>query len=326
MSQAAYDTLFSATGRVDKSSGIIRGVCVMAAGILEDRGQTVDQTTLQQLKTACESYSNGVKVRADHKSGIFSTSAVLRNFRIEGNALRADLHALDSDENYDKLMEMAEEIPDTFGLSVSVEQELEERGGKALIRIFKVGSVDLVNDPAACPNGLFDKQLTRRVDATTKIKSMNPEDILKQLTAISSKLEGFETRLAQFEKQKGEDKTGDKIATFEKQLGDALASFDKKISDATDSTVTKVAAEFSKVIGTTVVKAQLVDGAKKEGQDDTKPVEAFEAIVQAEFAKNGGSKSKAMSSAIAADMTATKGKGHMAFLAAGRSVNYSKKS
>lgn len=323
MSQAAYDTAFSTASRVDEKARMIRGVSVMQAGEMPDRGQYVDSKSLQMLKGCCEKFANGVKVKMDHGGGIGDVAGMLRNFRIEGDVLRADLHFLDSEDGAAKIMEMAREIPDTFGLSVSVEQTLEEGNGRLSIRPTAVFSVDLVTDPAACPTGLFS---TRRVDATTKIKSMNPEDILKQLTAISMKLEGFETRLAQFEKQKGEDKTGDKIATFEKQLGDALASFDKKITDATENTVTKVAAEFSKVIGTTVVKAQLVDGAKKEGQDDTKPAEAFEAIVQAEFAKNGGSKQKAMASAIAADVAATKGKGHAAFIAAGRSVNYSKKS
>lgn len=325
MSQAAYDTSFSSGSRVDEKARMIRGVSVMQAGEMPDRGQFVDGKSLTMLKACCEKFPNGVKVKMDHGGGIADVAGMLRNFRIDGDVLRADLHFLDTEENADKIMEMAREIPDTFGMSVSVEQTLEEGNGRLSIRPTAVFSVDLVTDPAACPTGLFS---TRRVDAITKNKSMNPEDILKQLTAINEKLTGLETRVGNFEKQKADSTTdfSAKLTTFETELKSVRETFTANLDKNNAALVKSVAEEFSKTIGTTVVKAQLVDAAKKEGADDTKPGEAFEALVQAEFAKNGGSKTKAMSSAIAADLASTKGKGHQAFIAAARSVNYSKKS
>jgi phage terminase small subunit len=50
-------------------------------------------------------------------------------------------------------LELAEKMPDTFGLSVSFQGEPE--GNKA--RCTKIRSVDLVADPAANPGGLFEE-------------------------------------------------------------------------------------------------------------------------------------------------------------------------
>lgn len=323
MSQATYGTALYADSRIDKKAGIIRGVSVFQQGEISDRGLHADGKTLSLLKGFCETYANGVKVKANHKSGIFDVSGVLRSFRLDGGVLRADLHVLKSEENSDKLLEMAEEIPDTFGLSVSIEQELEQIGGKMFIRPTSVFSVDLVTEPAACPSGLFS---TRRIDATTKIKPMNPEDMLKEFNAIKAAIAGFESRLAKFECAPGTDKEemGKKIAGFEAALKETRESFEKKLTEATDAVVTKVAAEFSKTIGNVVVTAQQTDATKKETTEGVKPDAAFVAKVQAEFAKNGGSKTKALAAAIAADKAETQGKGYSAFISSGKAINYQK--
>jgi len=324
MSKAIYGTALYADARIDREAGIIRGVSVFQAGELPDRGLHADGRTLSDLKTLCAAYANGVKVKADHGSGIFDVSGVLRNFRIDGNTLRADLHILKSEENSGKLMEMAQEIPDTFGLSVSIEQELEQIGERMLIRPTAVFSVDLVTEPAACPTGLFSKDsLTRRVDATNKDKPMNPEEMLKQFNAINEKLMAFEARIAKFEKcapDADKDEMSKKLAAFETSLNATREEFAQKLTANNDALVTKVAAEFSKVIGTTTVKAQTTDTTKQETEQKVDASEAFVAKVQEEYSKNGGSKTKAMSAAIAADQ-----KGYSAFVSSGKAMNYSKK-
>ena len=325
MSKETYGTALYADARIDREAGIIRGVSVFQAGELPDRGLHADGRTLSDLKTLCSAYANGVKVKADHGSGIFAVSGVLRNFRIDGNVLRADMHILKSEENSGKLMEMAQEIPDTFGLSVSIEQELEQIGERMLIRPTAVFSVDLVTEPAACPTGLFSKDSkTRRVDATTKDnKSMNPEEMLKQFNAINDKLTAFEARIAKFEKcvpDADKDEMGKKLTAFETSLNSTREEFAKKLTENNDALVTKVAAEFAKVIGNTVVKAQPTDTTKQETEQKVDSADAFVAKVQEEYSKNGGSKTKAMAAAIAAD-----NKGYTAFISSGKPMNYAKK-
>lgn len=321
--QATYQSTLLSDNRIDRDKGIIRGVSVFQAGPISDRGLHADNKTLLMLKQQCDAYANGVKVKADHKSGIFAVSGILRGFRMDGGVLRADLHVLSSEENREKLLEMAQEIPDTFGLSVSIEQELEQVGDKMMIRPTQVFSIDLVTEPAACPSGLFS---TRRVDATTQHKKMNPEEIQKEFAALKDVLKGFESRLAKFENIEPplRKEMSEQIAAFVADLKATKEDFAKRIDAQTTDLVTKVAAEFSKVVGTTVVLAQATDAAKKEEAAKANLPEAFIAKVQAEFAKNGGSKTKAMAAAISSDMHETGGKGHQAFVATGKSVNYSK--
>lgn len=317
-------------------NGIIFGVCVMAAGDVPDRGQFVDGKTLGSLLELCRQYANGVKVRADHGSGIFSTAGILRNFRVEGGALRADLHILSTEENKDKLLEMADEIPDTFGLSVDIEMELEDVSGKMCIRPTNVFSVDIVTDPAACPNGLFSQQQKpRRIDAKTNDK-MTPEEMMAKFAALENQLTAFNAFMtdcaqrftkydAAFPKAADPDAAGDAasgdFSKFEAALKATRESFDKKLEENSAALVAKVAAEFSKVIGTVVVKAAPAGDDNNNG--DEKPEAAFEKSVQAEFEKTG-SKTKAMAAAIKADMSATGGKGYAAFIKSGKTVKYSK--
>lgn len=320
MSKADYGVMLPTSARVDREKGIIYGVCMMQEGEVPDRGLFVDNETLNGLVRYCKQFANGVKVKADHGTGIMAVSGILRNFRVENGAARADLHLLKEDENRDKLMEMAEEIPDTFGLSVSIEQELEESKGRMCIRPTDVFSVDLVTDPAACPNGLFS---TRRIDAKTTNK-MSPDEIVNKFSALEQKFSEFmsqcQERFKKYEAASGEsqiDKNYEKLAADLKATREEFAT---KLTANNDALVTKVAAEFSKVVGQTTVQAtQATAAAATE-----KPEEAFEKVVQEEYAKNGGSKTKAMSAAIAADMKATGGKGHAAFIAKGKSVNYAK--
>jgi hypothetical protein len=153
-----------ASERVDSVGGIIHGVSVItegpALGHVDKKSGLpvfVDRTTLAQVMACAKTYAGGLKVKADHGSGIFATTGALRNFRIDGDRLRADLHVLASDTNRAKLLEMAQTIPDTFGLSVSFTGQDEIRPGKVLARCTEIYSADLVPEPAANPSGLFSK-------------------------------------------------------------------------------------------------------------------------------------------------------------------------
>jgi hypothetical protein len=82
---------------------------------------------------------------------------VLRDFSIDGNQLRADLHLLKSHEDFEKILEMAENMPGSFGLSISFsgESEAMTEGQIPSARCMEIYSADLVDQPAANPTGLF---------------------------------------------------------------------------------------------------------------------------------------------------------------------------
>ena len=184
-------------GRVDKEGGIIRGVSVMTVGPAlghtykaEDGKELpvfIDQTTLEQTKACAETYSGGVKVKADHRSGIFDVTGYLRNFRIEGDVLRADLHILATDDNRDKLLEMAETIPDTFGLSVFTVGPYDVKNGMALDRCTEILSCDLVTEPAANPQGLFERGAEDTAKSAEGVIAGFVEKVQKHFAATKSK-------------------------------------------------------------------------------------------------------------------------------------------
>lgn len=304
MSRREYAIQFSSQ-RIDKSAGIIFGVAVMTAGEYSDRtfktvtGQELslgaDRKTLEQIMASAQTYANGLKVKADHRGGVFATGAHLKNFRIEdgpaGPVLRADLHVLKTEANRDKLFEMAETIPDTFGLSVAFSGGEEIIAGKAYDRCTEIYSADLVADPAANPTGLFS-----RVDDSQR-RTMNLEEVSKECSALAEKLKGLQDAVAGFMPKADAEKAMSALTDQLKEMSTKLTAAEttvkelstKHAAQVTDSTklITETAAavakEFAKIVGTAPAQAASAAGTGA-GATDTKPVEKFEAAVIKHFA------------------------------------------
>jgi hypothetical protein len=151
-------TLFAAaTGsRVDREAGVLRGVSVITAGVeAKGHGIWIDQTSLEMVKAAAETYVDGLQVKSDHGSGFGEIEGVLRDFVIDGNQLRADFHLIKSGEEYERIMEMAEMMPSSFGLSIEFSGISEEIDEYRYARPVEIYAVALVDQPAANPSGLF---------------------------------------------------------------------------------------------------------------------------------------------------------------------------
>jgi hypothetical protein len=151
-------TLFAAaTGsRVDREYGILRGVSVITAGVeAKGHGIWIDQTSLEMVKAAAETYVDGLQVKSDHGSGFGEIEGVLRDFVIDGNQLRADFHLIKSGEEYERICEMAEMMPSSFGLSIEFSGISEEIDEYRYARPVEIYAVALVDQPAANPSGLF---------------------------------------------------------------------------------------------------------------------------------------------------------------------------
>ena len=151
-------TLFAAaTGsRVDREAGILRGVSVITAGVeAKGHGIWIDQTSLEMVKASAETYVDGLQVKSDHGSGFGEIEGVLRDFVIDGNQLRADFHLIKSGEEYERICEMAEMMPSSFGLSIEFSGISEEIDEYRYARPVEIYAVALVDQPAANPSGLF---------------------------------------------------------------------------------------------------------------------------------------------------------------------------
>src|SRR5205809_5866007 len=111
-------SFFSASfGEIDEAKGIIRDVSVVTIGEARGHDVLVDATTLQQVKKSAKQYKGGIKVAIDHGSGFDGIVGYLRNLHVDGDKLLADLHLLKSHPAFSRVLELAKEIPDTFGLS-----------------------------------------------------------------------------------------------------------------------------------------------------------------------------------------------------------------
>ena len=156
-------------GAIDRDKAIIHAVSMLTEGEARGHGIQIDHATLEQVATAAKRYRGGVKVRIEHSGGVGEIVGALRSFSVVGDKLIANLHLLKTHPDTPRILEMAEEIPDTFGLSIVFRGVPEERDGKQYARCEEIYACDLVSQPAANPSGLFEQP---KVDTSTEGKSM----------------------------------------------------------------------------------------------------------------------------------------------------------
>lgn len=214
-----------ATQKVDPANGIIYGVSVITSGI-KARGHDleVDSTTLSQLKECAEKLGT-VPVKWNHRSGADAVAGYLENFRIEGNKLLGDWHLLKTHSQYGQAIEMAERMPRNVGLSAAFMGEDEVAGGVKRARCSELISVDLVAQPAANPNGLFEAklpaeptELASQVDTSKQDRMENTntdtnaaaheepsmKDVLAALTQLSEQVAAQQEKIAALQNGAGE--------------------------------------------------------------------------------------------------------------------------
>ena len=164
--------------RVSRNNEVIEGFAVVTKGVTHDERGEFDETALDKIVELGNQPKMGIKSRFGHPN--MSSTALgtflgrVKNFRRDGSIVRADLHI---DQTAHKtpdgdlagyIMELAESDPDAFGSSMVIhwdEEYRQEKDGSLtkdekgnplppLIRVKKLMSVDIVDDPAA-NNGLF---------------------------------------------------------------------------------------------------------------------------------------------------------------------------
>jgi hypothetical protein len=183
-------------GQIDAQAATITDVSVITVGEAKGHGMQIDAQTLVEVKAAAETYTGGLKVKTDHYTGFNEIVGTLKNFRIDGDQLRADLFLLKNHDATARILEMAELMPDTFGLSISFTGEHEESDNDIVFaRCTEIYSADLVDAPAANPTGLFSV----KVDSEKKAmdEKQFAEALASALAPINDKLSAFEAFMAE---------------------------------------------------------------------------------------------------------------------------------
>lgn len=284
-------TFAAAAGQIDAASGVIRGVSLITEGPALGHGVMVDATTLQQVKAAAEQYEGGLKVKLDHSGGAGDIIGYVDALRIEGQKLLGDLHLLENSPHRGYVLEIAEKIPDTFGLSIAFSGPVEMSADKKTVlqRCSEIYSVDLVSEPAANAEGLFSRMMSKFNDASGVSIEIEPtpemNDDLKKAIAgmIDSAMMGMTERLAKLEqlacgtepKPAAMSANNDAVALAAKQAADAALK------------------EFAKTIGAPAAPAVSADAPAKKEEPKT-----FESVVAAKAAELKGDKGAAIAFAI----------------------------
>lgn len=216
--------------RIDPANGVIYGVSVITSGI-KARGHDleVDSTTLSQLKECAEKLGT-VPVKWNHRSGADAVAGYLENFRIEEGKLLGDWHLLKKHRDFGHAIELAERMPRNVGLSAAFIGEDEISGGVKKARCSELISVDLVAQPAANPNGLFevgDRELSAPVDipshsrmdqnTTTNNEAAEPslKDLLAAVNALSEQVAAQQETIAALQNGAGEQDDAEDISLEE---------------------------------------------------------------------------------------------------------------
>lgn len=218
--------------QVSRKEEVISGFAVVTKGVTHDERGEFDDLSLNSVVELGNQSKAGIKSRFGHPN--MSSTALgtflgrVKNFRRDGDIVRADLHidptahqTPDGDlAGY--VMDLAESDPAAFGSSMVIHWEEEFRKEKAadgkdlppFIRVKKLMSVDVVDDPAA-NNGLFGEQFFSESVKPSAEMTAFLDRFLNQPEAVS-KVIAFLERYSFNKKSEREAKTMFEDLTLEK--------------------------------------------------------------------------------------------------------------
>lgn len=282
-------TFAASAGVIDAQTGIIRGVSLITKGPALGHGVMIDSTTLEQVKKAAEQYAGGLKVKLDHSGGAGDIVGYIDTLRIEGEKLLGDLHLLESSVHRAYILEIAERIPDTFGLSIAFSGPSEKSADKltTLQRCSEIYSVDLVSEPAANPNGFFARkleQLQSAPESKAKIETMNDEMKKAIEGMIQSAMMSMNDKLAKLEAA---------LPPPVEEKPAAMSAQTEVVQLAANAAALAAVKEFAKSFGAPAAPIASAEAPKPVAQ-----AQKFEDVVAAKATELKGDKSSAISFAI----------------------------
>ena len=284
------------------------GVSILEVGEAKGHDLFVDKISLETALKLMESAKNGTKAKMNHGSGLEAVVGFLRNPRIEGEKLVADLRLLRNSPHYGLIKEMASEAPDQFGVSLAFVNESETIDGKDYIRPQSIASADLVSSPAAT-NGLFEemvkfmeklgyvsggktipavaKEAVVEAPLDKKDKTNMENNYMKDIEDIKVRLAAIEDSMKPKDEMKKEEMASDKPSeTPTPEISVEVEPSEDKKDEEMSAVVKKVLTEF----GIKPIPASPSIEVTSEKKDEPKN---FEALVAA-HSDYGTSKLKAM--------------------------------
>jgi hypothetical protein len=126
----------------------LKNVSILTIGEAKGHNLYVDETSLQEALTVAQSMGR-IKVTNGHgATQVMDILGYVENFKIEGQRLLGDLTLLDSEKaNY--VRDLAQTMPDQFGLSITFSGVPREIDGRRFASVTEIYDVSVVVTPAA---------------------------------------------------------------------------------------------------------------------------------------------------------------------------------
>jgi hypothetical protein len=166
-----------AAGRVDSANGVIYDVTLAKSGVIalgkfifvdgdgnvtKDPAKArrrlpvyTDDQTLETLMGAFQDAGTRIRTRVNHDDSIEARAGHTQNFRREGDRVIGDLYLLTNFPARDIVLEVAEKTPDLMGMSIDLVPTFEIKGDRAFMRVQELLAVDIVDEGAITPAGMF---------------------------------------------------------------------------------------------------------------------------------------------------------------------------
>lgn len=210
--------------RIDRESGVIKGVSLIALGDARGHGKGVDQKTLETVRECATQYGDGLRVKFNpstftHGAGSLAGFIPPNTLRVRDGKLVGDLHLYEHfpSDAKEYLHEIAERTPGNIGLSIEFTGEDEEVKGEKFARCEEIFAATIVDLPAANPTGLFSAEDNNRNANSDEDTSMTEEQVTKLTQTITGTLKaGFAEIKQMFQEasppKKDEDKEKEEMA------------------------------------------------------------------------------------------------------------------
>jgi len=281
--------------KVDRESGIMEGVSLISKGPALGHGLFVDQKSIETIDDQLD--DTKLPAYITHRGALFEDRltreiGMFTNFRVDGERLLGDFEAFESfreDDNkkFNRLFEMAEKMPERFGLSIvfsatsawatpegdvplgrssnnDSDRPYDEKNPPedALfefpsIRVEEVTSADFVDSPAANQRGLFSKIDNKPIYKMTKA----------ELITKNEELEAEMAELAECVEQFAEDAK----SSEEEEAATSIDEENAKLKSTIEELKEKLQEEEEKMAE---LQSELDDQKEKEMKKDEEMTEA----------------------------------------------------
>ena len=229
--------------QVDAAAGMIENVSLIQLGVAVGHEMQIDQ---RSLETALVALGDNLPAFITHEGALDSDRILeqigaFSDFYLDGGKLRGTFRAFDSfrvDESnrYNRLFDIAAEMPDAFGVSMVFEADLvwpdpdgrewglEEkpvgvRQEFPSVRFLNVSSADFVESPAA-NEGLFSQPTIKKNLMSEELKKEDEaEEIAEEVAEISEPVE-VQDQAESVESETAENALGELVDNLTKQLAE----------------------------------------------------------------------------------------------------------